>query len=273
MYGRCIVAPASRGRSCTIRRAVRGSRRPPRTPRNRAKPAGHGGQRGAARPPRPAVQPRPSGTPTGTVRSLSPLPRTRTVRRTMIEMNQVRPHSWLDPDTGRVEQLRHGGVAQAHRSFGSLTHRIRRAPGLSRPASAAAVSSWRGLRKRRGASSASPAGSRVGRPPAAARRRRWTTWPPRLAGPASARRAPLVLDRQPAAPLGRPFPGFYHLAATTFSSSEEMLTDVPARRSAATASTLLDRRHRSKAAQGRRGQSGATGPGSSASSPASLHPA
>ena len=73
-------ARSGRSRACTMRRAVLGSSLPPRAPRKSAVPL-----RSLARTGRPASSQRASariaGRPTGTTRSLPPLPRTRTVRR------------------------------------------------------------------------------------------------------------------------------------------------------------------------------------------------
>ena len=78
----------------TMRRAVLGSRRAPRAPRNKADPllafASTGRPASAHR-----FTARTAGRPTGTTRSLSPLPRTRTVRRCASSPPVSSPHSSL----------------------------------------------------------------------------------------------------------------------------------------------------------------------------------
>ena len=55
---------------------------------------------------------RTAGTPTGTVRSLLPLPSTRTTLRCRSRSSTFRPHSSGDPDSGGVQQFREQHRAQ-----------------------------------------------------------------------------------------------------------------------------------------------------------------
>ena len=136
-----------RSRAWTMRRAVRGSSRPPRAPRKSAAPL-----RSLARTGRPASSQRASariaGSPTGTTRSLPPLPRTRTVRRSWSRPADVELAQLADPDRGRVEQLEDRGVAHGQGRRGALAGRRTRAapgprspraPGSSRPCAAPAA--------------------------------------------------------------------------------------------------------------------------------------
>ena len=120
--------PGRRGQApCTTRRAVRGSSRPPRAPRNRAAPLCAAARTGG--PPAPPAPRRGRREPNGTVRSLPPLPKTRTAAPPRSTSPGVEPAQLADPDPGRVQQLQDGRVAQRH-------GRLRRVSG---PAAAAHV--------------------------------------------------------------------------------------------------------------------------------------
>ena len=67
-----------------------------------------------------------AGRPNGTVRSLRPLPKTRTTCRSPVDVVDVEPDQLADPDAGGVEQLEHGHVAQPDRAavVGELGRRL-----------------------------------------------------------------------------------------------------------------------------------------------------
>ena len=83
---------------------------------------------------------RSAGTPYGTVRSLRPLPSTRTTRRVPVDVVDVEPAQLADPDAGGVEQLEDRDVAQARRALPSSA----RAAAASSSARASAASSAAG---------------------------------------------------------------------------------------------------------------------------------